>query len=284
MSKPVGAILLDKPEGPTSHDMVDVVRRALVTERVGHAGTLDPPASGLLAIAVGPATRFLRYVQDLPKAYEATGVLGVQTSTLDAAGEVVDRRDVDVAPDEVRRAAGSFIGVIEQIPPAVSAIKVDGERAYRRARRGEDVELAPRQVTVHDLEITDVADDVFSLRVCCSSGTYVRSLVADIGDRLGCGAHCSRLRRTAIGHLDVDDAVAPEEVSPGSVRGLDEVLSHLTRVEVGTDDAVAAANGRRIAVPGPDEAAVLVVGGGGVVGVFERREGMLRAQTVLGSG
>jgi tRNA pseudouridine55 synthase len=276
-----GFLLVDKPHGPTSHDIVDAVRRALNVKRVGHAGTLDPPATGLLVVAVGPATRLLRYVQPLPKTYEATCALGVTTSTLDASGEVIERKPVDVRPDDVRAAAARSVGEIDQVPPAVSAVKVGGERAYRKARRGEDVAIEARRVTVHSFDVLRTSADAFDARITCSSGTYIRSLVADVGDRLGCGAHVVTLRRTAIGHLSVNDAIAPEDVEAGRIQSVQDVISHLPRLDVDATTARRLRDGQRISVDAePGE--VLVVGPEGPVGVFASCDGSLRAETVLG--
>jgi tRNA pseudouridine55 synthase len=283
VSTAAGFVLLDKPVGPTSHDMVDVVRRALGIRRVGHAGTLDPPATGLLVVAVGAATRFLRYVQELPKTYRASARLGVRTSTLDATGEVLEVRTVGAGPQDVRRVAAGFVGEIEQVPPAVSALKVGGRRAHELARRGEEVVLEPRRVRVHELEVSDVGAETFDIVVRCSSGTYIRSLVADIGEALGCGAHVTMLRRTTIGHLDVDAATSPEAVGAGDVRGLEEILSHLPVVELDGDRARAARNGRAV-VAETSEGLVLLVDPDGPIGVFRHDGAVLRAATVLGSG
>lgn len=277
----IGFVLVDKPVGPSSHDMVSAVRRALGIKRVGHAGTLDPPASGLLVIGVGPATRLLSYIQGLPKSYEATGVLGVRTSTLDAGGDVVSRSDVNVTPEQVRDAADGFVGEIAQVPPAVSAVKVAGQRAYKRARRGEEVELEARPVTVYELDILRTSSTSFDARIRCSSGTYVRSLVADIGEKLGCGAHVAHLRRTGIGHLDVRDAVTPDAIEMSSVRPVETVLTHMPSARVDADSAALARNGRPLAIDAP-EGDVLVCGPEGAVGVFRRRDGILRPVTVLG--
>ena len=278
----IGFVLVDKPVGPTSHDVVDVVRRALGIKRVGHAGTLDPPASGLLVVAVGPATRLLRYVQGLDKTYEATGVLGVRTTTLDAAGDVVSEEPADVDEARLRSALDAFVGEIDQVPPAVSAVKVAGERAYKRAARGEDVVIEPRRVRVYDLALVAYDPPRFEIVLRCSSGTYVRSLVADVGDALGCGAHTASLRRTAIGHLLVSDAVAPGTVEADAVMAVEDVLSQFQRVEVDAEVAHRAGNGQQIEAAARD-GEVLVVGPGGTVGVFESRDGMLRPVTVLGS-
>ncbi|MEX0875617.1 MAG: tRNA pseudouridine(55) synthase TruB [Actinomycetota bacterium] len=277
----IGFVLVDKPRGPTSHDIVDRVRKALGVRRIGHAGTLDPPASGLLILGVGPATRLLRYAQDLQKTYDVTAQLGVRTATLDADGEIVSRSEVSAGPEDIRKAAGELTGCIEQVPPAVSAVKVGGERAYKKARRGEDVELAPRKVTVHVFEILRTSPTAFDARIVCSSGTYVRSLVADVGDSLGCGAHVVSLRRTQIGELTAREAVKPDAVTPACIRPVEDVLRHLPRIDVDADTASAARNGRSIEAQASN-GEVLVVGPDGAVGVFEASDGILRPTTVLG--
>lgn len=276
-----GFVLVDKPRGPTSHDVVDAVRRAFGLRRVGHAGTLDPPATGLLVVAVGPATRLLRYVQDLPKTYEFSCVLGVRTTTADAAGEVVARSPVRASAAEIREAAAALVGEIEQVPPAVSAVKVGGERAYAKARRGEEVVLEPRRVTVYRLEVRRTSSEAFDAVVECSAGTYVRSLARDIGERLGCGAHVAGLRRTGVGHLRVEQATAPQALDLDALRPVEDVLSHLPRAEVSADDARRASSGQRLDA-GAAEGPVLVVGPDGAVGVFEAEGGTLKPQTVLG--
>lgn len=277
-----GFVLVDKPRGPTSHDVVDRVRRAFGVRRVGHAGTLDPPASGLLVVAVGPATRLLRYVQGLPKTYDVTGVLGIRTSTLDAEGEVLSREPVDVTPDDIRDAAKPFVGEIEQTPPAVSAIKVGGERAYKKVARGETVDLEPRTVTIYSLDILRTSKDAFDARIVCSSGTYVRSLVADIGERIGCGAHVEHLRRVAIGDLDVRDAIHADKLTPDALKPVEDVLGHLPRVDVDAEAERLARNGRPLDIDAAT-GEVLLVGPGGAVGVFESGAGRLRPVTVLGT-
>lgn len=279
-----GFVLIDKPRGPTSHDIVDTVRRAFGTKRVGHAGTLDPPATGLLVVAVGPATRLLRYVQGLPKTYDVTAVLGTTTTTLDADGEVVERRPITgVTPQRIREAAKSFLGEIVQRPPAVSAVKVGGERAYKKAARGESVEIAPRTVTVYFFDVPRTSPDTFEARIVCSAGTYIRSIVADLGELLGCGAHVRHLRRMAIGELEVLGATKVEDLGPHALEPIEEVLAHLPRVDVDAETEKLARNGRPLALPteGATDGATLVVGPSGVVGVFEPRDGMLRPVTVL---
>ena len=278
----IGFLLVDKPRGITSHDVVARVRKAFNIKRVGHAGTLDPLATGLLVIALGPATRLLRYVQDLPKTYDVTAVLGVTTTTLDAEGEVVERKPVDVTPEQIKAAAATLTGEIEQTPPAVSAIKVGGERAYKRARRGENVEMPVRRVTVYSFDVRRTSPDAFEARIECSSGTYVRSLVADVGTKLECGAHVAHLRRVRIGDLDVVDAAKLEALDPAKVLPIDRALTHLRRFEVDTDGAFAARNGRTLEGDIVD-AEVLIVGPEGAVAVYQARGGVLKPVTVVGT-
>lgn len=277
----IGFVLVDKPVGPTSHDIVDVVRKTFGVRRVGHAGTLDPAASGLLVVAIGPATRLLSYVQALPKTYEVTATLGVATTTQDAAGEVVSRTDVHAGADDIRRVAKRFVGEIDQTPPSHSAVKVAGERAYAKARRGEQVDIPPRRVTVYELDVLRTSEAAFDAVVRCSSGTYIRTLVADIGKELACGAHVAHLRRTAIGHLDVRDAHPPTDLVGESLLGVEAILSHLPRLEVDDEIASQAGNGRAFEMQAP-EGDVLVAGPSGIVGVFSAQGGTLRPKTVLG--
>ena len=237
-----GVLLIDKPAGVTSHDAVERVRRALGVRKVGHAGTLDPSATGLLLIGVGRATRLLRFLGDLPKVYEGTGVLGVETTTLDAEGGVVRESAVDIAEADLRHTMASFVGRIEQVPPAYSAVKVGGEKLYRAARAGRTLEAPPRTVEVYVFDLTRFTAPRFDFQVRCSAGTYVRSLVADVGTRLGCGAHLERLRRTAIGHFTVDQAVSPNE--PGRLLPLERAVEHLPSSTLQEEEAAAAVHGR----------------------------------------
>ncbi|WP_243858920.1 tRNA pseudouridine(55) synthase TruB [Actinomyces sp. ZJ308] len=219
-------LLVDKPRGLTSHDVVGATRRLAATRKVGHAGTLDPMATGLLVLGVGRATRFLTYLVGADKTYEATVRLGVETTTEDAEGEPVSAhgcRIDDLPTDRLQAALAGLTGPIQQVPSAVSAIKVDGVRAYKRVRDGQEIELEARPVTVHELRLTggprqasaDVAvptpgdrTEVVDLDVVvsCSSGTYVRALARDLGRALGCGAHLTALRRTGVGPFDIGEA------------------------------------------------------------------------------
>jgi tRNA pseudouridine55 synthase len=238
---PTGLLLVDKPPGITSHDVVDRIRAVLGTRKVGHGGTLDPLATGLLLIGVGRATRLLRYLIGLPKVYEGSGLLGVETTTLDSEGEVVRRSIVDVSEQTLREAFARFVGDIEQVPPAYSAVKVGGRKLYQAARRGAPVEAAPRRVHVDAYDLLGLESPRFDFRVRCSSGTYVRSLVADVGRDLGCGAHMIALRRTSIGPFRAEDAAPPD--SPGALLPLDRAVGHLEAVELTEDEARVAAHG-----------------------------------------
>lgn len=222
MSAVDGVLCIDKPAGMTSHDVVDRVRRALGGPRrgknrrkVGHAGTLDPDATGLLVVALGKATRLVPWLQASTKTYEAEMRLGVSTTTLDAAGEVVAERDAShVTEEQLCDVLQAFVGRITQTPPMVSAVRVEGERLHAKARRGEEVDRPEREVSVHDLVLEHFEPGRHAraaFLVTCSPGTYVRTLAADIGERLGVGAHLSQLRRLGSGRFSVDDAITLEE-------------------------------------------------------------------------
>lgn len=209
MSATDGLAVIDKEAGWTSHDVVAKARGVLGTRKVGHAGTLDPDATGVLLLGVGRATRLLRFLTSLPKQYEGEMVLGIETTTLDASGEVTAVHDMrGVTPHQVAEAASGFVGDIMQVPPMVSAVKVGGRRLHELAREGIEVEREPRPVIVHKLAVAPVDADagVYRIEVSCSSGTYIRSLAADIGAALGGGGHLRALRRRAIGSFSVDEA------------------------------------------------------------------------------
>ncbi|MDH5590297.1 MAG: tRNA pseudouridine(55) synthase TruB [Gemmatimonadota bacterium] len=255
MNAPQGILLVDKPAGPTSHDIVSRVRRALRTKRVGHTGTLDPFASGLLVICVGQATRVAEYLSGMDKRYVATAHLGVGTDTLDLDGRVVSTsegwRNLDRATLEA--ALATFRGRQEQIPPQYSAKKVGGEAMHRKARRGEQVELAPRPVTIHEISLSEVDLPLVEFELRCGSGTYVRSVARDLGERLGVGAHLTALRRTTVGSMSVDDAVHADALDDAEAVAaawvpLAEALGHLPVVAVGADEVADLSHGRAVDV------------------------------------
>lgn len=251
-----GVLLVDKPQGVTSHDVVARARRALSTRKVGHAGTLDPMATGLLVLGVDGATRLLTYLVGLDKTYEATIRLGASTTTDDADGEIVDRAATDAVSrvDDARIDDGiaALTGVVSQVPSAVSAIKVDGRRAYERVRAGEEVELKAREVTISGFArlATRRADDAIDLdvRVDCSSGTYIRALARDLGSALGVGGHLIALRRTRVGPFDVAEAVGVDDIAAAAAASPAEVASRAVgRMDVTPEEARDLRHGKRLA-------------------------------------
>jgi tRNA pseudouridine55 synthase len=254
----------------TSHDVVSRCRRIFSQRRVGHGGTLDPDATGVLLVGIGRATRLLRFLSELPKSYEGEVVLGVATSTLDASGEVVGRWDMSrVKPEEVQTAAATFLGEIEQVPPMVSAVQVGGRRLHELAREGIEVERTARRVTVYALDVEPDAPGVYRIRVRCSAGTYVRSLAADLGSALGGGAHLRALRRTAVGPFDATTARPLDQVSVADVLPPAEALRGRPAVAVDDNVAAAVAHGKVL------DRTVLGVDGDGPWAILDVRGNLL---------
>ncbi len=226
-----GILLVDKPEGPTSHDIVRLARRALQTRRIGHTGTLDPFASGLLVLCAGRATRLAELFHLLPKRYLAEVVLGMETTTDDRTGEPLASLDSwqDISRAELEQALTSLTGELSQVPPAYSAKRVRGRRAYSLAREGVPVELEPAAVTVHSMEVIDWSPPSVVLDLWVSTGTYVRALARDLGRSLSCGGHLAALRRTQIGPFEVGEGLPATELerSPDSTAVLPDLLSPL---------------------------------------------------------
>ena len=243
---PDGLAIVDKDAGWTSHDVVAKARGVLGTRKVGHSGTLDPDATGVLLLGVGRVTRLLRFLGLPAKTYTGVIVLGTATSTLDASGEVTGTWDMDgVTVGDVRSAAATLTGEILQVPPMVSAIQVDGRRLHELARDGIEVEREARPVTVHRFEVGDSTDPgCFPIEVTCSSGTYVRSLAADVGTALGGGAHLRNLRRTSIGSFAADQARPVEALTPETLLSPAEALRDLDAVIVDAKVATEVAHGR----------------------------------------
>jgi tRNA pseudouridine55 synthase len=230
-----GLLVVDKPAGMTSHDVVARCRKIFAQKRVGHAGTLDPDATGVLLVGLGRATRLMQYMSGLPKTYTTEIVLGAATTTLDDSGEVTGTWDMSgVTLDAARQAAGQLTGDILQVPPMVSAVKVGGRRLHELARAGVEVERAPRPVTVHRFELSGpiAPGPVFGAEVECSSGTYIRVLAADLGQALGGGGHIRRLRRTAVGPFTLAGAVPLESAGPDHVLAPASALPWMPAVEV----------------------------------------------------
>jgi tRNA pseudouridine55 synthase len=275
---PEGLLLVDKPSGMTSHDAVDVVRRSLGTRKVGHAGTLDPMATGLLVLGVGRATRLLRYLGELPKTYVATGRLGEETDTLDADGEIVRMAPVDVSLAELERACASLVGESMQAPPAYSAVKVGGRRLYEAARRGEVLEARARPIRVDAFAVSAFDGRDLEALITCSGGTYVRVLVADVGRTLGCGAHLVRLRRTAIGSFQVEDARPPGEAT---LQPLERAVRHLPGIRLEPEEARAATNGRPLGPTGIVGPYAVFDPEDALVGVYRDEGAMARPEVIL---
>ena len=298
-----GVIVVDKPAGMTSHDVVGAVRRAVrqagVTAnrkhgpRVGHAGTLDPDATGVLVVCIGRATRLVPFVQASRKTYDARMRLGVTTSTLDASGDVLLERDPSAVTEaSLCEALKSFVGDIEQIPPMVSAVKVGGERLYAKARRGEEVERAPRPVTIHDIVLEDFVPGpqaAATFLVTCSSGTYIRTLAADVGERLGVGGHLAGLRRLASGAFSLEAAVDLQKVADVAAEGrLAEIVIPPAQAVadypvVVADEATATAlgHGKTLPVTGFDGPVAVVDEENQLIAMVEDRESGARPLVVL---
>ena len=273
-------MLVDKPSGVTSHDVVDVVRRSLRTRKVGHAGTLDPMATGLLILGVGRATRLLRYLGDLSKSYAATGRLGEETDTLDADGQIVRSASVDVSRAEIEEACAALVGDSLQTPPAYSAVKVGGRKLYEAARKGDAVEASPRRIRVDAFEVSAFDGRDVEVRITCSGGTYVRVLVADIGRALGCGAHLVQLRRTAIGPFRVQDARPPGEGTP---QPIERAIGHLPKIRLEPEEARAASHGRILAPAGIDGPYAVYGPDDALKGIYRDDGAKARPEVVLAS-
>lgn len=277
-------MLVDKPARITSHDVVNDARRALHTRRIGHAGTLDPFATGLLVLLVGNATRLLPHLNGEPKVYEATIAFGTETDTDDVTGTVVRHGDLP-ALDRVHDAIRSLTGVIEQVPPAYSAKQVDGRRAYVAARRGASLALAPVCVTVHSWDVRAIASDRLDAVITCGGGTYIRALARDLGRLSGSAAHLASLRRTRSGSFDVADAVSIATLREGSVniRPPLAALSHLPTVTLSADDVVNVRHGRAVPAVETDRSATaaLVDADGGLIAVAERVDSNWQPRVVL---
>ncbi|HEX6851581.1 MAG TPA: tRNA pseudouridine(55) synthase TruB [Candidatus Polarisedimenticolaceae bacterium] len=285
MSPPEGLLLVDKPEGPTSHDVVALVKRRLAASKVGHAGTLDPMASGLLPLALGRATRLIRFLPAAPKVYAGSIRLGLATTTDDVTGEALSRHDGPAPPlAEVIAAAARFSGRLLQHPPAFSARRVSGQRMYRLARRGEAAVGPPVEVEVYRFDLAATGDPwSFAFTVAVSSGTYVRSLARDLGAALGCGGTLETLRRTAIGPFRVEDAVAiagDAALDPARIVPLEGMPLGLP--DAALDDAAASRFASGVAIPWDQgEGLLRVTAPGRLVGVGEVRNGLLAPRVVV---
>jgi tRNA pseudouridine55 synthase len=276
-----GLVVVDKPAGVTSHDVVGMLRRRFNERQVGHAGTLDPDATGVLVVAVGSATRLLRFVEKTRKGYTAEVVLGAATSTLDSSGDVLARFDMAaVTIDDARRAvADHLVGEIEQVPPMVSAIRVDGRRLHELAREGIEVERASRPVTIHRFDVLDwAAPGVLAVDVECSAGTYIRTLADDLGRLLGGGAHLRNLRRTHVGEFTLAEAGSPDDAELLPVASAVRALASVT---VDDDKASLVANGRVLDAWDGDGPWAVFGATGELLAVYEPFRGQAKPTVVL---
>jgi tRNA pseudouridine55 synthase len=279
-------VLVDKPAGKTSHDIVQHVRRALGIRAAGHTGTLDPFATGLLVVLVGRATRLARFVEAQPKTYLATGRLGIRTTTDDLTGEAIGSESAALLPETlVRDALAGFLGTQAQQPPQFSAKRVGGERSYRKARRGEAVELADVDITVHAIDLVAYRPPEFDFRVTVSPGTYVRAIARDLGEQLGVGSHLTRLRREAIGYLRVESAVSLERLSPAALIPPRGVLADMPAVELDEAGRNDVAHGRAVVDSGAGQrgsgADVALLAAGELVAIAHAENGWLHPTVVL---
>jgi tRNA pseudouridine55 synthase len=275
-----GLAIIDKPAGVTSHDVVNQLRKILGERRIGHAGTLDPDATGVLLVGVGYVTRLMQFLSGMDKTYTAEVVFGTETNTLDSAGVVTATHDMpNLTIENIREAAAKLTGLIMQVPPMVSALRVDGRRLHELAREGVVVERKARPVTVYSYDVEPTPDPlVVRIEVRCSSGTYVRTLAADLGTLLGGGAHLRNLRRTSIGDFTENDALAPEQV-----KLLEPITALRSMTKVVADEATATAirNGRSLpAWPGNSPWAV-VNEQGALLAVYEADGDAAKPSVVL---
>ena len=280
-----GLVVVDKPAGLTSHDVVARVRRLAGTRRVGHAGTLDPMATGVLVLGVGRATRLLGHLAGHDKEYDATIRLGATTTTDDAEGEVVATADATAVTDAaIAEHLAGLVGDLLQVPAAVSAVKVDGRRAYQRVRAGEQVELAARPVHVAAFDLLTRRGNDLDVHVQCSTGTYVRALARDVGAALGVGAHLTALRRTRVGAFTLAEAATLDQLADDFVMTplAAAVAAAFPRWDVTADDARRLAFGQRLAPVGLDSGPVgAFAPDGAVVAIVEERDGAVRPVAVF---
>ena len=256
----LGVFNINKPRHASSHDIVNVMRRLTGVKRIGHTGTLDPLATGVLVLLVGPATRLARFLTNSTKSYHAVIELGGKTATYDAESEILDRQPVNLSQAELSAALDNFRGEIAQIPPMYSAIKIKGQKLYKLARRGKEIARPARQVTIHELELLDWENPKLTLQINCSAGTYIRSLAHDLGELLGCGGFLRALTRTSVGEFQLVDSYTLAELHAlAEIERLSEallppqtILSALPIVTLTTEQVIAVRYGRKITLlPAP---------------------------------
>jgi len=276
-----GMFNIDKPEGMTSHDVVQTVRKKLNTSKVGHLGTLDPMATGVLPVSVGKATRLAQFVSSSPKEYEGELRFGFATNTYDREGvPTTEERPFQGNLDEAVR---SLTGTIEQVPPPFSAKKIGGIPAYKLARRNRFVEMSASRVEIETFEILSLQPPLLRFRVVCSPGTYIRSLAHDLGQRMGCGAHLTALRRTRSGDFQIRDAITLDKVSAGTLIPIDRVLEALPRIEVSETEETKVVHGNYFRAEGDAQLARIFNKKGQFLAVASIENGWVRPRVVLTS-
>ena len=285
MSLQHGFLVIDKPSGVTSHDVVAQIRRRFATKRVGHAGTLDPMATGVLVIGINNATKFLQYIMEGEKRYIATIKLGAATTTDDKEGEVVAVKDWRALNDsDIQSAIDKFRGTIMQVPSSVSAKKIAGERAYDLVREGKEVELAAKEITIHELRVlaihrTEHLD--IDIEVACSAGTYIRSIARDLGAALGVGGHLIELRRTEVAPFQLAEA---GEIGSAEVLPLQDAIAKVLPIrDLGFDEVAELKFGRRIDKSNQEGVVVGIAPDGEVAAILENREGRAQPVSVFNS-
>lgn len=282
----LGILLIDKPYGITSHDVVNEIRRRFGTKRVGHAGTLDPAATGLLVVAVGPATRFLQYLPLEPKQYRGEITFGRTTTTQDVEGEVTSEQPV---PEDLHVALEAtipkFLGLVQQLPPMFSAVKKGGKPLYSYARKGENVEREPRTVHIAAIELLGWAGATADVRVICSGGTYLRTLAADIGEAVGCGAFLSKLNRERVGRFHLEDSIPLDAADLQHLIPLEDALPPVPIVRLTDEQLVAIRHGQAIRMREPLDATVVGLSAAeeGIVGMARLFGNVLQPECVIPS-
>lgn len=280
----LGILLIHKPLGISSHDVVNEIRHRFKTRRVGHAGTLDPQATGVLVVAVGPATRFLQYLPLEPKEYVGRILFGIETSTYDREGEVVASIDppADLCSTVARELEG-FHGLIQQLPPMYSAVKVDGKPLYKYARQGEELERTPRTVHIDVFDVIGGEPPELEVRVVCSGGTYIRSLAHDLGKAVGCGAHLSGLQRVGVGRFKINQAITLEEAEARHLIPLTQALPPMPLIQLNSAQIDHVRNGRAIGLgePPSGDVAALLDEDGQVFSVARVHGNLLRPECVI---
>jgi len=289
MTTPLAGILnIDKPSGITSHDVINRVRRLAQMRRVGHAGTLDPLATGVLLVCLGRATRLVEYLTGQPKTYESVIRMGQTTDTYDAEGAITAERPITFTEADLAQAITRFQGEIEQVPPMYSAVKQAGQPLYKLARQGKEVERPSRRVTIYKLEVLNWQPPFLSLRIVCSKGTYIRSLAHDLGEMLGCGGHIAALRRAAVGDFRLDTAVSLNDLTSDNLENyllpMDTAVSHLPRLDLPEPEASQLLMGQTVPRQPEQPAAELVRAygaGGRFIGVVRANEAVWQARKMF---